>query len=183
MPPATPPASRCASWDDGAVAFPGGQLQRLNGLRPVTARAPGLLTLYGIGPNTAALLLIAAGTIPAAAQRGCLAHLCALLYPCVASGTTRHRLNPAATARPTMRCGGSCSPTARRGHPRLRRTRTKEGKSKAEIIRCLKRYVTRQLPPPAPGRRLPTYSGRPDPIFAAANLLAFERSACVRPQL
>jgi transposase len=30
----------------------------------VTARAPGLLSLYGVGPNTAALLLIAAGDQP-----------------------------------------------------------------------------------------------------------------------
>ena len=29
----------------------------------VTARAPGLLTLYGIGPNTAVLLLIGCGTV------------------------------------------------------------------------------------------------------------------------
>ena len=33
--------------------------------------------------------------------------------------------------------------------------RTAEGKSKAEIIRCLKRYVAREVyPSPPPGRRL-----------------------------
>jgi hypothetical protein len=44
--------------------------------------------------------------------------------------------------------------------------RTKEGKSKAEIIRCLKRYVAREVSSPAPGRRLTHRPrGRPDPIF------------------
>ena len=47
--------------------FLDGQLERLDELIVplVTARAPGLLALYGIGPNTAALLLIAAGDHPA----------------------------------------------------------------------------------------------------------------------
>ena len=45
--------------------------------------------------------------------------------------------------------------------------RTKEGKSKAEIIRCLKRYLAREVyPPPAHGRRLTHIPrGRPDPIL------------------
>jgi transposase len=48
------------------AVFLDGQLERLNELIVplVTAHAPGLLTLYGIGPNTAALLLIAAGDHP-----------------------------------------------------------------------------------------------------------------------
>ena len=46
--------------------FLDGQLERLDQLIVplVTARAPGLLALYGIGPHTAALLLIAAGDHP-----------------------------------------------------------------------------------------------------------------------
>ena len=49
--------------------FPGGQLERLDELIAplVAARAPGLLACYGIGPHTAALLLIAAGDHPAPA--------------------------------------------------------------------------------------------------------------------
>jgi transposase len=52
--------------------FPGGQLERPGELIVplVTARAPGLLAPYGVGPDTAALLLIAAGDHPAAAVRG-----------------------------------------------------------------------------------------------------------------
>jgi len=69
-------ATRIALRELGRRAqFPAGQLTRLDELIVplVTARAPGLLALYGIGPRTAALLLIAAGDHPgAAAQRGSL---------------------------------------------------------------------------------------------------------------
>ena len=53
--------------------FLDGQLGRLDELIVplVTARAPGLLAVYGLGPRTAALLLITAGDHPGtAAQRG-----------------------------------------------------------------------------------------------------------------
>ena len=48
-----------------------------------------------------------------------------------------------------MPCGGSCSPgwgsdPATRAYAERR---TAEGKSKAEIIRCLKRYAARQVYP------------------------------------
>ena len=48
------------------AAFLDRQLERLDEqiVPLVTARAPGLLALYGIGPHTAALLLIAAGDHP-----------------------------------------------------------------------------------------------------------------------
>ena len=48
------------------------QLERLDELIVplVTARAPGLLALHGVGPDTAALLLIAAGDHPARLRSG-----------------------------------------------------------------------------------------------------------------
>jgi transposase len=48
------------------VDFPGAQIERPDDLIVplVTVRAAGLLSLYGIGPDTAALLLIAAGDHP-----------------------------------------------------------------------------------------------------------------------
>ena len=61
--------SRVALRELGRRAeFLDGQLERLDELIAplVTARAPGLLALYGIGPHTAALLLIAAGEEAAA---------------------------------------------------------------------------------------------------------------------
>ena len=66
--PATPPASRCANWG-GVPSSWMASLGRLDELIVplVAARAPGLLALYGIGPRTAALLLIAAGDHPGTA--------------------------------------------------------------------------------------------------------------------
>jgi len=48
------------------VDFPDGQIERLDDLIVplVTATAPGLLSLYGVGPDTAAMLLVAAGDHP-----------------------------------------------------------------------------------------------------------------------
>ena len=66
-------ATRVALRELGRRAqFLDAQLDRLDELIVplVTARAPGLLRLHGVGPDTAALLLIAAGDHPgAAAQR------------------------------------------------------------------------------------------------------------------
>jgi transposase len=75
-----------------------GQLTRLDELIVplVTARAPGLLSLYGVGPDTAAMLLIAAGDHPARLRsEAAWAHLCAAAPIPASSGKTqnRHRLN------------------------------------------------------------------------------------------
>jgi hypothetical protein len=92
-----PPGSRCASWD-GAPRSPGGQLERLDELivALVTARAPGLVALYGVGPDTAALLLITAGDHPERLRsEAAWAHLCAVApIPASSGKVTRHRLNP-----------------------------------------------------------------------------------------
>ena len=73
-------ATRIALRELGRRAqFPAGQLGRLDELVPlVTARAPGLLALYGVGPHTAALLLITAGDHPGRLRsEAAWAHLCA----------------------------------------------------------------------------------------------------------
>ena len=60
-------ATRIALRELGRRAqFLGAQLERLDELIVplVAARAPGLLALHGVGPDTAALLLIAAGDHP-----------------------------------------------------------------------------------------------------------------------
>jgi transposase len=61
----------------------------------VTARVPGLLRLYGVGPDTAALLLIAAGDHPERLRsEAAWAHVCAAAPVPASSGKTRrHRLN------------------------------------------------------------------------------------------
>src|SRR6266576_3355844 len=73
-------ATRIALRELGRRAeFPGGQLGRLDELIVplVAARAPGLLAVYGLGPRTAALLLIAAGAHPGRLRsEAAWAHLC-----------------------------------------------------------------------------------------------------------
>jgi transposase len=78
--------------------FLDGQLSRLDQLiiPLVTARAPSLLALYGVGPDTAALLLIAAGDHPARLRsEAAWAHLCAAAPIPPSSGkVTRHPAQP-----------------------------------------------------------------------------------------
>ena len=92
-------ATRIALRELGRRAeFLDGQLERLDELIVplVTARAPGLLALYGIGPHTAALLLIAAGDHPERLRsKAAWAHLCAAApIPASSGKVTRYRLNP-----------------------------------------------------------------------------------------
>jgi len=147
-------ATRIALRELGRRAvFLDGQLERLDELIVplVTARAPGLLAVYGVGPNTAALLLIAAGDHPGRLRsEAAWAHLCAAApIPASSGKVTRHRLNPGGDRQANhalwrivfTRMG---SDPATRAYVERR---TKEGKSKAEIIRCLKRYVARQVYP------------------------------------
>jgi transposase len=70
------------------------QLERLDELIVplVTARAPGLLRLHGAGPDTAAILLIAAGDHPGRLRsEAAWAHLCACA-PIPASSGRRTRM-------------------------------------------------------------------------------------------
>ena len=147
-------ATRIALRELGRRAqFLDGQLERLDELIVplVTARAPGLLALYGIGPDTAALLLIAAGDHPRRLRsEAAWAHLCAAApIPASSGKTVRHRLNPGGD-RQANHALWRIVFTRLGSHPATRayaERRTGEGKSKAEIIRCLKRYVAREVYP------------------------------------
>ena len=108
-----------------------------------------LLSLYGVGIDTAAALLVAAGDNPERLRsEAAWAHLCGVAPIEASSGkVTRLRLNR----------GGDRQANAALWHivivrmgsdPRTRayvERRTKEGKSKKEIIRVLKRYVAREV--------------------------------------
>ena len=96
--PATLPALPCASWD-GAQCSPAASLAAPGELIAplVSEHAPGLVALYGIGPHTAALLLIAAGTTPAGGVEAARAHLCAAA-PIPASSATSAVRTAAQTA-------------------------------------------------------------------------------------
>lgn len=147
-------ATRIALRELGRRAeFLDAQLERLDELIVplVTARAPGLLALYGVGPNTAALLLIAAGDHPGRLRsEAAWAHLCgAAPIPASSGKTVRHRLNPGGD-RQANHALWRIVFTRLGSHPATRayaERRTAEGKSKAEIIRCLKRYVAREVYP------------------------------------
>ncbi len=135
------------------AAFLDGQLERLDDqiVPLVTARAPGLLALHGIGPYSAALLLITAGDHPERLRsEAAWAHLCAAApIPASSGKITRHRLNPGGD-RQANHALWRIVLTRMRSHPPTRayvERRTKEGKSKTEIIRCLKRYVAREVYP------------------------------------
>jgi hypothetical protein len=79
--------------------FPGSQIISPGALIVplITGHAPRLLALHGVGSDTAALLLIAAGDHPGRLRsEAAWAHLCATApIPASSGKTTRHRLNPA----------------------------------------------------------------------------------------
>ena len=120
------------------------ELQRL-----IQTVAPVLVEAFGVGPDTAAALLIAAGSnTDRLNSEAAFASLCGVSPVPASSGkTNRHRLNR----------GGDRQANAalyrivvvRLCHvPRTQaylRRRTEEGMSKVEIIRCLKRYVAREI--------------------------------------
>ena len=115
----------------------------------VTDTAPSLLDLYGVGVDTAASLLVAAGDNPnrLKSERS-WAHLCGVTPVPASSGkTTRHRLNrggdrQANSALYRIVLTRMSSHDETRAYVARRRT---EGRSTAEIMRCLKRYVARQV--------------------------------------
>ena len=144
-------ATRIALRELGRRAeFPGGQLERLDELIVplVTARAPALLALHGVGPDTAALLLIAAGDHPHRLRsEAAWAHLCAAApIPASSGKRTRHRLNPGGN-REANHALWRIVITRMSSHAPTRayvKRRSEQGLPEKEIIRCLKRYVARE---------------------------------------
>lgn len=115
------------------------------------ATAPRLLTRFGVGPHTAATLLITAGDNPERLRsEAALAALCGVSPVEASSGkTTRHRLNrggdrQANNALWTIALVRMRSDERTRTYVERRRA---EGRSRKEIMRCLKRYIARELYP------------------------------------
>jgi transposase len=159
--------------------FLDGQIERLDELIVplVTAGAPGLLRLYGVGPDTAAMLLIAAGDHPRRLRsEAAWAHLCATApIPASSGKVTRHRLNRGGD-RQASHALWRIVITRMSSHPPTRAyidRRTIEGLPKPEIIRCLKRYAAREVYPHLRGWRQ-QLRRRPDPrIGCRTTVLAF----------
>ena len=125
------------------------------------ARAnPALLGTPGIGPDTAAALLIAAGDNPhRMTTESSFAALCGASPVQASSGQTiRHRLNRGRN-RQANNALWRIATNRMRHDPRtieyVQKRRT-QGKTRPEIIRCLKRHIARQIyhlltnPPPTP---------------------------------
>ncbi len=115
----------------------------------VTAAAPRLIALPGVGPEVAGQLLTTLGDNPDRLHsEAAFAHLCGVAPIPASSGRThRHRLNRggdrAANNALYVVVLGRLRYDARTRAYAARRTT--EGLSKPEIIRCLKRYVAREL--------------------------------------
>jgi transposase len=111
--------------------------------------APELVSLPGIGTDSAAVLLIVAGDNPQRlGSEASFANLCGVSPIEASSGkVVRPRLNRGGNREANRALYMICLARMRRD----RRTqeyvarRTQEGKSKREIIRCLKRYVAREV--------------------------------------
>jgi transposase len=151
--PATPGyATRVALRELGRrIRFLDAQLAGLEELITplVTGAAPGLLALHGVGPDTAARLLTAAGDNPGRLRsEAAWAHLCgAAPVPASSGKTSRHRLSrggnrDANHALWRIVIVRMATDPATRAYVQRR---TAEGLTKPEIIRCLKRYVARQV--------------------------------------
>lgn len=111
--------------------------------------APELLQAHGMGTGTAAEMLILVGDNPERIHsEAALARLCgACPVPASSGKTTRHRLNRGGNRQANAALYRVVVVRMRAHQPTLDyvRRRTAEGKSKPEIIRCLKRYVAREI--------------------------------------
>ncbi len=120
------------------------QLDRL-----VTEAAPELVAVEGVGTDTAASLLIAAGDNPERLRdEAAFAHLCGVApIPASSGKTVRHRLNRHGNrdANRALYVIAVCRMSRDERTRSYVAKRTAEGKSKKEIIRCLKRYIAREI--------------------------------------
>jgi transposase len=117
--------------------------------RLVAQVAPELVSLAGIGTENAATLLIVAGDNPQRLRsEASFASLCGVSPIEASSGkVVRHRLNRGGNREANRALYMICLSRMRRDlrtQEYLAR-RTAEGKSKREIIRCLKRYLAREV--------------------------------------
>ena len=122
------------------------QLDRL-----VRMTAPQLLDVYGVGIDTAAILLVTAGDNSTRIRNeAAWAHLCGVAPIPAGSGKTnqRRRLNPGGNRQANHALWRIVLTRLGQGEPRTveyMQRRLAAGRTKPEIIRCLKRYVAREI--------------------------------------
>ncbi|WP_123981086.1 IS110 family transposase [Streptomyces sp. Ag109_O5-1] len=115
----------------------------------VKATAPSLLARFGIGPDSAAALLIAAGDNPERlGSEASFAALCGVSPVEQSSGKSRRRRLNRGGDRQANAALHRIVVTRMRQDERTRvylERRTAEGKGKREVMRCLKRYAAREV--------------------------------------
>jgi transposase len=115
----------------------------------LTTRAPNLLAITGVGTEAAGQILVTVGeNTDRLKSEASLARLCGVApIPASSGNTTRHRLHRGGDR--DANCSIHLIVVNRlRWHEPTKRyvaRRTQEGKTKKEIIRCLKRAVVREL--------------------------------------
>ena len=136
-------ATRCRELDTEAA-----RLERHIDTITATA-APELRAIYGVGPDTAATLLTALGDNPnRISSDAAFAKLCGVSPLEASSGKTiRHRLNRGGNRDANRALHVILVVRMRRRGPTRDyiARRTAEGKSKNEVMRCLKRYIAREV--------------------------------------
>jgi transposase len=117
--------------------------------RLLAEAAPDLLGVFGVGTDSAATLLISAGDNPERiGSEAAFAALCGSSPVPASSGkTTRHRLNRGGDRRANAALHRVILVRLRWHEPTqaYMARRIAEGKTTAEVIRCLKRYLAREI--------------------------------------
>jgi transposase len=117
--------------------------------RLVRELAPQMVDAFGIGPDTAAEILIVAGDNPERIRsEAAFAKMCGVSPIPASSGmTTRHRLNRGGHRQANAALYRTVIVRMQHHEPTQAYVarRTTEGKTKAEIIRCLKRLLAREV--------------------------------------
>jgi transposase len=131
---------------NGEIALLDRQLDRL-----VRATCPRLLVIYGVGVDTAAILLVAAGdNMERIRSEAAWAHLCGVAPIPAGSGKTnkRRRLNPGGNRQANHALWRIVLTRLGQRDPRTvayMQRRLAQGRTKPEIIRSLKRYIAREV--------------------------------------
>ena len=161
--------ARCARFRPGHLVTPAGaakyslrllarrhgqltsEIEGINNelLRLTAETAPTLVELFGVGPDTAATLLVTAGGNPERLRsEAAFAALCGVNpIPASSGRTNRHRLNRGGDRQANAALYRIVLVRLRYHEPtkEYMSRRMGEGMTKPEVIRCLKRYVARQV--------------------------------------
>jgi transposase len=117
--------------------------------RLTSEASPAMVAAFGIGSDTAAEMLLVAGDNPSRIHsEAAFAALCGVCpIPASSGKTSRHRLNRGGHRQANAALYRVTIVRMRWHQPTIDYVarRTAEGKTKAEIIRCLKRYVAREI--------------------------------------